>query len=62
MNGIDLFDHVLPLLRSDDAFIRNASIDILSIQGENAIEPIRKLLVLPLHIAFFIPRIYITKG
>jgi HEAT repeat protein len=47
MNGIDLFDHVLPLLRSDDAFIRNASIDILSIQGENAIEPIRKLLVDP---------------
>jgi HEAT repeat protein len=44
MNGIDLLDKVIPLLRSDDAFIRNAGIDILSVQGEKAIEPIRILL------------------
>ncbi len=44
MKGMDLVDNVIPLLRYDDAFIRNASIDILSAQGGNAIEPIRKLL------------------
>lgn len=44
MNGLDLVNNVIPLLRSDDAFIRNASIDILSAQGGNVIEPIRKLL------------------
>jgi HEAT repeat protein len=44
MNGTDLMDNVIPLLRSDDAFLRNAGIDILSVQGENVIEPIRKLI------------------
>jgi HEAT repeat protein len=41
---IDLVSNVVSLLRSDDAFIRNAGIDIISSQGDNAIEPIRKLL------------------
>lgn len=44
MHGIELVEKVIPLLRSDDAFIRNASIDILSVEGETASESIRKLL------------------
>lgn len=44
MKGTELIENVIPLLRSDDAFIRNAGIDILSARGEDAIEAIRKLL------------------
>lgn len=44
MNGPELIENVIPLLRSDDAFIRNAAIEILSARGENAIESIKKLL------------------
>lgn len=39
-----LVEEVAPLLRSDDAFIRNAAIDILSCQDETALDSIRFLL------------------
>jgi len=39
----DLIAKVVPLLSSDDAFIRNASIEIISAQGELAIEFIKSI-------------------
>jgi len=47
MNGTELVTSVIPLLRCDDAFIRNAGIDILAVQGENSYEPIRLLIFDP---------------
>ncbi|MEN6461838.1 MAG: HEAT repeat domain-containing protein [Syntrophomonas sp.] len=44
MNAPELIEKVIPLLRSDDAFIRNAAIEILSARGEDAIDSIQKLL------------------
>ncbi|NLU48854.1 MAG: response regulator [Syntrophomonadaceae bacterium] len=44
MKGTELVEQVIPLLRSDDAFIRNATIDILSRQNETALAPLEKLL------------------
>lgn len=42
--GIELVEKIIPLLRSDDAFIRNAVIDIISEQDETAISLLRPLL------------------
>lgn len=42
--GRNVVEKIIPLLGSDDAFIRNASIDIMSNQGELATEFMRKLL------------------
>lgn len=47
MQGPELISQVIPLLQSDDAFIRNGCIDILSRQGEAAIEPLAELLCSP---------------
>jgi len=47
MNGTELVASVIPLLRCDDAFIRNAGIDILAAQGEDSYEPIRLLIFDP---------------
>ena len=44
MKAADLTEKVIPLLYSDDAFIRNAGIDILSYQGEQAIIGLQRLL------------------
>lgn len=44
IKGRDVVEKIIPLLSSDDAFIRNASIEILSTQGEFATEFMRKLL------------------
>lgn len=44
IKGRDVVERIIPLLSSDDAFIRNASIEILSAQGELATEFMRKLL------------------
>lgn len=44
IKGRDVVEKIVPLLSSDDAFIRNASIEILSTQGEFATEFMRKLL------------------
>lgn len=42
--GLELVDKLLPLLNSDDAYIRNAVIDIVSCQDENAFSSIKALL------------------
>lgn len=44
MQGPELIARVVPYLNSDDAFIRNGCIDILSRQGEDAIEALRSSL------------------
>lgn len=44
MKGIELVSAVIPLLRSDDAFIRNAAVDILALQDEEDITPLKDLL------------------
>lgn len=44
MQGPELITRVIPYLNSDDAFIRNGCIDILSHQGEDAIEALRTCL------------------
>lgn len=50
VNSVKMMEHpqvissVLPLLRSDDAFIRNAAIDILSARGDEALAAIEKIL------------------
>lgn len=41
MQGTELVARVIPYLSSDDAFIRNSCIDILSRQGEDAIEALQ---------------------
>ena len=40
----EIVKRIIPLLSSEDAFIRNSSIEILSLQGEIAMEFMRKLL------------------
>jgi len=47
MQGPELIAQVIPYLNSDDAFIRNGCIDILSRQGEDAIEALRNSLRSP---------------
>jgi len=42
--GTELVEKIIPLLRSDDAFIRNAVIDIIAEQDEEAISLLRPLL------------------
>ncbi|MDD3269147.1 MAG: HEAT repeat domain-containing protein [Syntrophomonadaceae bacterium] len=42
--GTELVEKIIPLLRSDDAFIRNAIIDIISEQEEEAVSLLRPLL------------------
>ncbi|MEN6489561.1 MAG: HEAT repeat domain-containing protein [Smithella sp.] len=42
--GIEMVEKIIPLLRSDDAFIRNAVIDIIAEQDEEAISLLRPLL------------------
>lgn len=42
--GLELVDKLIPLLNSDDAYIRNAVIDIVSSQDENAFSSIKALL------------------
>ena len=44
MKAADLAEKVIPLLYSDDAFIRNAGIDILTYQGEQAVIGLQRLL------------------
>ena len=44
MQGPELIARVIPFLNSDDAFIRNGCIDILSRQGEDAIEALQSSL------------------
>ncbi|MGE5397951.1 MAG: HEAT repeat domain-containing protein [Chitinophagales bacterium] len=39
-----IVDNVLPLLRSDDAFLRNSAIDILVVQDESDMDSLRMLL------------------
>lgn len=41
MGGPELVARVIPYLRSDDAFVRNAGIEILALQGETALEALR---------------------
>lgn len=42
--GREIVEKIIPLLSSEDAFIRNSGIEILSLQGEIATEFMRKLL------------------
>ncbi|MEN6326880.1 MAG: HEAT repeat domain-containing protein [Syntrophomonas sp.] len=42
--GIELVEKIIPLLRSDDAFIRNAVIDIMAEQDEASVSLLRPLL------------------
>ncbi len=44
MQGPELINQVIPMLKSDDAFIRNGCIEILARQGEDAIVALRPLL------------------
>jgi HEAT repeat protein len=44
LKGREIVEKIIPLLANEDAFIRNASIEILSLQGEIATEFMRKLL------------------
>lgn len=44
LRGREIVERIIPLLSSEDAFIRNSSIEILSLQGEIATEFMRKLL------------------
>ncbi|MFA7147624.1 MAG: HEAT repeat domain-containing protein [Syntrophomonadaceae bacterium] len=44
LKGREIVEKIIPLLSSEDAFIRNASIEILSMQGEIATEFMRKIL------------------
>lgn len=44
LKGREIVEKLIPLLSREDAFIRNAGIEILSLQGEIAIEFMRKLL------------------
>lgn len=44
LKGREVVEKIVPLLSSEDAFIRNAGIEILSMQGEIATEFMRKLL------------------
>ncbi len=44
LKGREVVEKIIPLLSSEDAFIRNSGIEILSMQGEIATEFMRKLL------------------
>lgn len=44
MKGTELVSAIIPLLRSDDAFIRNGAVDILALQDEGDIVPLKELL------------------
>lgn len=44
LKGREIIEKIVPLLSSEDAFIRNSGIEILSLQGEMATEFMRKLL------------------
>jgi len=44
MSGPELVAQVIPHLKSDDAFVRNAGIDILALQGEETLKALSKIL------------------